>query len=311
MQMTTSFTPMRQEWLNYLAATGKSERTIEEYERNTGYFSDFIARAGIPFDAVGQKELVAWLAELRRRGITRTTMKVYAAAVSSIYRWLCRAGHAKVNPMSLIEPIKREKNIPDRLSEEEVVRLIEASPSPCWRAITETIYATACRAGELRGLKLTDVDLDAGMVTPFGKGSKAREAPLTPPAIEAIRVWLPTREKIAKNTDAMFLNKLGGELTVWALWRGLKRLAKMAGITKNFHPHALRHSTATHLINRGVDLQAIQQLLGHERIETTAHYARLISHKAISAIRAAHPRGNVGPSMNASGEVRSPGAKAT
>jgi len=187
-----------------------------------------------------------------------------------------------------------EKYLPDTLTIEEVDKLlttanIEKSKGIRNKAILETLYATGMRVSELTELKTSDTNLDVGFIKCLGKGSKERIIPLGSKAIEAIRKYLNIKK--ATNSDSLFVNPSGKKFSRISIWKIIKKSANIAGITKRISPHTLRHSFASHILERGADLRTIQEMLGHSSISTTQIYTHVDKKFLKNQHKKFHPRG--------------------
>jgi integrase/recombinase XerD len=207
-----------------------------------------------------------------------------------------------------VEVPKSPKGLPKALSEEEVGRLLASitGMDPVARrdrAILEVLYGTGARIGELSGMSLSDLDLDAGLVRVFGKGSKERIVPLGRYAIVALVEWLgpegrphlePERWKHRDDADAVFLNQRGGRLQRQGAWAVVRKAGDAVGLGSRLTPHVLRHSCATHMLDHGADIRTVQELLGHASISTTQVYTLVSGERLQAVYRAAHPRAAAG-----------------
>ncbi len=252
------------------------------------------------------------------RGQARSSSARRLAAIRSFGRWLRREGHVERDPGALMATPKQERKLPARLEEREMARLLEApdSSTPLGRrdrAILELFYASGLRLAELVGLGLEDVDLGNRLVRVLGKGGKERIVPFTRAAATALRAWLPDRGSLARRDDGsaaapgrrgraaaepLFVNYRGGRLSARSVDRLVRRYAaatstRYAAATSTRYgvsPHALRHSFATHLLERGADLRAIQEMLGHARISTTQRYTHVSAAQLLSVYKKTHPK---------------------
>jgi integrase/recombinase XerD len=219
-------------------------------------------------------------------------------AIKVFHRFLVREGYCKVDPTSLLESPKLGRRIPDVLSTEEVKAIIEASNPRDWqgirdRAILELMYASGMRVSELVNLKVSDLNLDIGFVRCLGKGQKERIVPIGKGAVSAIRRYSEkTRAKLAKKNDNsfLFLSRIGTRISRQSIWKIIKKYAAIAKIKKKIKPHTLRHSFATHLLERGADLRSVQEMLGHSDISTTQIYTHINKDRLKSIHQQFHPR---------------------
>jgi site-specific recombinase XerD len=221
------------------------------------------------------------------------------ACLRTFYDYFLRRGGVDVNPVRQVRTPRLDKKLPSFLDEAEVVRLLESTTGDSFtdrrdRALLETIYGGGLRVSEATGLDLVDLQLDQGFAVVRGKGGKERLAPLGSGAARTIEEYLPERavrvEKLMSGVVALFINKNGTRLNVRSVRRILDRRAALAAIRKPVTPHTLRHSFATHLLNRGADLRAVQELLGHANLTTTQIYTHVTTHRLKEVYDQAHPR---------------------
>jgi tyrosine recombinase XerC len=267
-----------------------SPHTILNYQLDLADFQLFLKEQTI--ENVDYLALRKYLAVLKEKSLGARSVARHLSTLRSFFKFLTREGYLKTNPiLSLLSP-KLDKHLPSFLTEEEVLRLIESSlPKDEMglrdRAILETIYSTGIRVSELVGLNLEDVDFIGCIIKVMGKGKKERIVPIGDKAVGAIRDYLDSREKSGL---AVFLNKRGGRITDRGVRNIVKKYIAIAGIKKGVSPHTLRHSFATHLLNRGADLRSVQELLGHANLSTTQIYTHLTTEKLKGVYDKAHPR---------------------
>ena len=236
----------------------------------------------------------SFLARLHEKGLKKASAARKLAALRTFFRYLCREGVLEKNPARALLSPRTERRIPAHLDESEVAALLDVpgeglAPFRA-KAILELFYGTGIRCGELVGLDLDDVDMDARMVRVLGKGRKERVVPFGRPAAEALRRYLPQREGTRPPTAALFVNKRGGRLTDrFVRYMLADRVVQVAG-ARRISPHALRHSFATHLLERGADLRAIQELLGHASLSTTQRYTHVNTRHVLEVYKKTHPR---------------------
>ncbi len=203
----------------------------------------------------------------------------------------------EVNPAASIATPRREKKLPHFLDPEEVEKLLEAPARNTWeenrdRAILETLYSSGLRVSELVGLNQEDVDLFGGLLRVRGRGKKERIVPLGQMALKSLKNYLdqkPPREKGRSMKAPLYLNRSGGRLTDRSIRRLMLKYAKRIGLNREVSPHVLRHSFATHMLDRGADLRSVQELLGHENLSTTQIYTHVTTKRLKEAYDAAHP----------------------
>jgi integrase/recombinase XerC len=236
----------------------------------------------------------SFLARLHERGVKKTSAARKLAALRTFFRYLCREGVLQRNPARALLSPRTERRIPTHLEEAEVAAFLavpgEGLGPVRARAILELFYATGIRCGELVGLDVEDVDIVSRMVRVLGKGRKERVVPFGRPAAEALRHYLAYRGAARPRSGALFLNKSGGRLTDRYVRQIVStRVLQVAG-ARRISPHALRHTFATHLLQRGADLRAIQELLGHASLSTTQRYTHVNARYVLDVYRKTHPR---------------------
>jgi integrase/recombinase XerC len=242
---------------------------------------------------VDQIVLRRYLAQLHKTH-KKTSIGRKLAALRTFFRFLVREGVLEVNPGELVSTPRQEKYLPQTLSVDEAYALLDSAQQGDLlglrnRAILETLYSCGLRVSELTGLNLASVDLTEGLVRVLGKGNKERIVPIGQPAIRALQRYLEGRGAVASDSP-LFLNHRGGRLTPRSVQRNLKRQLLVGHIFKDATPHALRHSFATHLLDGGADLRAIQELLGHESLSTTQKYTQVSVDHLLEVYDKAHPR---------------------
>lgn len=213
----------------------------------------------------------------------------------SCFKFLVREGLLKSNPLSGVATPKKEKRLPKFLGEDEVTRLLR-SPSDDLlglrdKAILETLYSTGMRVSELVGMNIDNCDFIGGVVKVYGKGKKERFTPIGEEAIKAIREYLKvSSNRRSSENKAIFLNRSGGRLTDGSIRRIVDRCIRQTSLQEKISPHTMRHSFATHLLNRGADLRAVQELLGHTNLSTTQIYTHVTTEKMKDTYQKTHPR---------------------
>lgn len=227
------------------------------------------------------------------KGCKPASVARHVAAVRTLYRWLRHTGRIEVSPVDDLRPPSHRPPLPRVASESELDRLFEeGAPGARERALYELMYGSGLRVGEVEQLRLGDVDLDGGLVTVRrGKGGRERRVPLGPTGVEAVRAW--TEQRLPVEHDALFTNQRGGRLSQRSIRRLLGDEAGQLGIL-GLHPHALRHSFATHMLDHGADLRGIQELLGHSSLSTTQRYTHVSVQRMLDVHRDAHPHGRSG-----------------
>lgn len=297
-----------EEFLTWLAAErGRSANTLASYRRDLRGYCNWLDATGRRFDAVDASDLAAYVGALRDRGLAPASVKRATVAVRSLYRFRAQEGLATDDPSSGLETPRVPAGLPKALTEAEVAALLDAvvGDDPVARrdrALLEVLYGTGARISEVCALGLGDVDLDGGLVRLFGKGSKERVVPLGRYARVALVAWLSDEgrgamapEQFARRSDAdaVFLNSRGGRLGRQGAWGVVRRHGETAGIADRLSPHVLRHSCATHMLDHGADIRAVQELLGHASISTTQVYTMVSNERLFAVYDAAHPRARV------------------
>lgn len=300
---------MRQEiqsFLNHLSIEkGFSPNTTDAYRNDLSQLADFVEELAMvqgydpQWSAVDRNLLISYILNLKERNYAPATVARKLAAVKSFFDFLVAEGALRSDPTENLSSPKVGKSLPKPLSTAEVEALLEepaklSSPEAKRdRAMLELLYAGGMRVSELVSTNMSDLNLGAGFVRCFGKGSKERIIPIHRGAVEALEEYLTqARPSILHNKEdeALFLNRRGERLTRQGFWLILKEYAKAAGIKREVTPHTLRHSFATHMLSGGADLRAVQELLGHANISSTQVYTHLTSEHVRQVYEKAHPR---------------------
>jgi integrase/recombinase XerC len=321
-----------------------SAHTVRAYDSDLSQFlahtaaSAGIKRAELSPGQLDRAAIREFIAELHRRGQTRASAARKLAAIRTFLRYLRREALIEDDPGALVATPKRDVRMPAHLSEREMNALLAAPAGDSAlsrrdRAILELFYASALRLSELVGIDLADIDLSSRRVRVLGKGGKERIVPLNQSAARTIREYLADRERLVAQTSAraatpgasasgggapresnrrtqrgrepLFVNYRGGRLTVRSVDRLVRRYAAASNTRPGVSPHALRHSFATHLLQRGADLRAIQEMLGHARLSTTQRYTHVNAAQLLEVYRKSHPR------AGDAGKAGTPGRAAT
>ncbi len=265
----------------------------EDLAQLTEYLGRELGREPHPQD-VDHLLIRGFLAELHRRGLKKTSSARRLAAVRSLFRHLCREGRLAASPARLLLTPRREKRIPSVLDEREAQLIVEMPgtgfEAARGRAILELLYATGMRCAELVALDQDAIDLDGRLVRVLGKGRKERVVLFGARARQAIEEWLALRASARPKGDALFLNARGGRLSDRSVRALVSRRVRQTALARRCSPHTLRHSFATHLLTRGADLRAIQELLGHASLSTTQRYTHVDTRHLLEVYRKAHPR---------------------
>ena len=275
-------------------ATRRSERTVDAYRRDLRELESF---RGGPAGSTTVEELERWLAEMRAGGLAPSTIARRVSAVRTYFRHLVLIGARDDNPAAALVLPRRPRKLPRALSPSETERLIDAATGSTPRtlrdrALVELLYGAGLRVSEAVGLEKNGVDLDVRIVRVLGKGGKERLVPLGRPAAEAVRRYLALgRPHLDRRyRPELFLNARGGPLTRAGAFLILRRLAEKAGLEpERVHPHLLRHSFATHLLEGGADLRSVQEMLGHADLGTTERYTHVSDRRRREVYFQAHP----------------------
>jgi len=288
-------------WLRWLKLERNySGNTQQGYLNDVRHLIEYLTEQQIDVTEVELNDLQHFLASLHDLGIGPTSQARILSGVRSFYNFLELDGYISNNPTELLESPKQSEHLPEVLSVDEVDRLIAAidvgsKEGQRNRAIIEMLFSCGLRVSELTNLRISNLYLDEAFIRVFGKGSKERLVPLSPTAINELKLWFDERENLPiqrGEEDYVFLNRRGHRLTRTMILIIVKRLAEAAGIQKTISPHTLRHSFATALLNGGADLRVIQELLGHESIATTEIYTHLSVEQLRNEILEHHPRNN-------------------
>ncbi len=288
-------------FLNYLSVErGLSRNTIVSYSQDLRAYAGYLRSCSISgFSATTKNEIVGFMMARKDSGMASNSIARSLAAIRMLYRFLVRERILKIDPSSLVDSPKLWKNLPETLSVNEVESLL-AQPNVRTdkqgisdRAILETIYATGMRGSEAVNLKLDNVNFEVGFLRCIGKGDKERIIPLGKKAIISIKKYLESSRQIFlknKESDFLFVSRLGKKISRQSLWKLIKHYAKSAQIKKVIKPHILRHSFATHLLERGADLRSVQEMLGHASISTTQLYTHINKERLKTIHKMYHPR---------------------
>jgi tyrosine recombinase XerC len=280
-------------FINYLKVErNASEHTIANYSIDLSVFKAFLGERDI--GQIDHLVLRRFLAELRAKSYAKRTVARKLASLRSLFKFLYREGLIKKNPMTSISTPKLDKKLPVFLDVDKMKKLLECpgedeASGLRDRALMETLYSTGIRVSELVGLDVDDVDFISGVIKVFGKGSRERIAPIGEPALSAIRKYIDKRREV-KDKDAVFLNKSGRRLSDRSVRRVINKHIRTCSIAEKISPHSLRHSFATHLLDRGADLRSVQELLGHMNLSTTQIYTHVTMDRLKSVYDKAHPR---------------------
>lgn len=284
-----------------------SELTIKSYREDLellyGFLSDEMSGSPRP-SQITPLDLRKYVSALHEAGYAKSSVSRRLASMRSYFRFCQRESLCDSNPAKPLRNPRRERKLPHFLTGSEIGKLLSAPPKgePMGlrdRAMLETLYSAGLRVSELVGVNLSDLDLQDGLVRVRGKGKRERLAPLGSFAVKAIRAWLrkriPAKGLSQEEASAVFLNKFGKRLTTRSVARMLEKYLLLTGLDQRTSPHTLRHSFATHLLDRGADIRSVQELLGHKSLVTTQIYTHVSTAGLKKAYEKAHPRArNIG-----------------
>ncbi len=288
-------------YLNYLAVErGLANNTLDAYGRDLARYLDYLeSQKIVALENISAAVVLRFLSHLKNAGLSPRSRARALAALRTFHKFLVREKITKDNPTDQVVSPKSLTALPHTLAPLDVESLLSSPKGEsalAWRdrAMLEIIYATGLRVSELVSLKLSDLQMDVGYLTAFGKRSKQRIVPLGETAIAALQEYLqngrPGLEK-QKGSHVLFLNRSGEGLTRQGFWKIIKRRALEAGITQSITPHTMRHSFATHLLENGADLRSVQAMLGHADISTTQIYTHVTRERLRKMHAEHHPRG--------------------
>lgn len=280
-------------FLLHLRARSYSPATVTTYACD---LTHLLQRVGeVDPASLGSHHIRRALAALHARGAAPKTLARTLSAWRSFFHWLARQGRVEANPCLGLRPPKGDKRLPNALSVDEMARLLEPDgEDTVWSrrdtAMFELMYSSGLRRAELIALDLGQVDMKEAEVSVLGKGSKARIVPVGSRALAALERWLAVRDRVARATPALFVGARGARISPSVLTQALKKLALRHGVGAHVHPHALRHSFASHVLQSSGDLRAVQEMLGHASLSTTQVYTHLDFQHLAQVYDQAHPR---------------------
>jgi len=282
-------------FINYLQIEkNASDHTVTNYKIDLREFSESIKDK--PLEQITHMDVRLFLARLKEKNFSRKSVARKMACLRSFFKFLYRDGHIKSNPAVSLSTPKIEKKLPLFLNADDVVKLLE-SPDPKDdmglrdRAILETLYSTGIRVSELVGLDKEDIDFISGVLKVYGKGRKERLVPIGDKALRAIKAYFEKiRVSDINEKKPVFLNKSKRRVSDRAVRRIVDKYIHRASLNENISPHSLRHSFATHMLDRGADLRSVQELLGHANLSTTQIYTHVTTDRLKSIYEKVHPR---------------------
>jgi integrase/recombinase XerD len=286
-------------FLNYLRVEkGLSENTIDAYRRDIAKFVVFTGKRGLGTADVRREHVVDFLASLYRKNLDSRSVARHLVTIRHFFRFSLTEGFIQDDPASTIESPKFRHSLPEFLSVEEVDRLLRQPDLNDIvglrdRAMIELMYSTGLRVSELCGLRVSDLQMDPGCLRCIGKGNKERLVPVGRQALDAVQKYLrEARPQLLREgvSAYLFLNQKRHKLDRISFWKILGEYGRKAGLRKSLTPHMLRHSFATHLLDRGADLRSVQMMLGHSDISTTQIYTHVVEERLKQVYKAHHPR---------------------
>jgi integrase/recombinase XerD len=277
---------------------GLSDNTIQAYRRDMVKFAAFATSRNLATKDVRRGDVVDFLGSLYRKGLDSRSVARHLVTVRHFFRFSLMEGHVDDDPAATIESPRFRQSLPEFLSVEEVDRLLAQPDTSAIvgmrdRAMIELMYSCGLRVSELCGLRVADLQAEAGCLRCIGKGNKERLVPVGRQALEAVQRYLRgSRPKLLceGSSPYLFLNQKGRKVDRIAYWKTLGQYGRKAGLRKALTPHMLRHSFATHLLDRGADLRSVQMMLGHSDISTTQIYTHVVEERLKQVYKAHHPR---------------------
>ncbi len=296
---------LAKDFLSYLRIErGSADKTIEAYGRDLRKFEDYLNGRGVLLEHAQRNDIVAFQNDLSEQGFAATSIKRTLSTIKGFFKFLVREGYREDNPADVLYPPKTPQLLPDVLSIDQVTELLD-QPFPATsaglrdKAILELLYGCGLRVSELTGLNLHDIQFDQGFLRVRGKGDKDRISPISGAAARALDEYLRNaRAELSlageRPTPAVFLNTRGTRLSRQSVHKIVANAGHAVGV-KGLHPHTLRHSYATHMLEGGADLRTIQEILGHSDISTTQIYTHVSRTHIREEYLNAHPRAHVKP----------------
>jgi integrase/recombinase XerD len=286
-------------YLNYLRVEkGLSQNTIRAYQRDIDKFAIFVRERKLTVSTVSRGDVVDFLGTLYRKGLDSRSVARHLVTIRGFFRFLLMEETISKDPAGDIESPKFRQSLPDFLSLEEVDKLLRQPDVSAVvglrdKTMIELMYSTGLRVSELCGLRLADIQIDAGCIRCIGKGNKERIVPVGRQALAGVQDYMrKSRPDLlgSHSSPYLFLHTRGSKLSREAFWKMLSEYGRKAGLRKSLSPHMLRHSFATHLLDRGADLRSVQMMLGHSDISTTQIYTHVVEERLKQVYKAHHPR---------------------
>jgi len=278
-----------------------AQNTVNSYKSDLTSFLNFMAQSGVnDLSEIKSKHITSFFKLLKEAGLNETSAARYFSSIKGFFKYLSKNEYIKSNPVERISPPKISRKLPEVLNIHEINLILDQPYVKDTiglrdKAILELFYACGTRVSELINIKVNDLFLSEEVIRVFGKGSKERLVPIGSSAIKWIKKYLtksrPLLVKNIKSENYLFLNQRGTKFSRMGIWKIVRQYVKQAGIEKNVHPHTFRHSFATHLIEGGADLRAVQEMLGHSDISTTQIYTHIDRDYIKLVHKKFHPRG--------------------
>jgi len=296
-EKTSDFKPLLDYFLELAVFEwGLSENTLNTYRRNLNSFLLFLTDKKIDdISKVSPSLILEYLIDLQKKGLSSRSLAQYLSSLRGFYRFLCNEQIIEINPIEGVDTPRLSRKLPHFLTEGEIEKIFKVAETTVKNkerdlAILELFYSCGLRVSELTHTTIHDLSLKEGILRVRGKGDKVRLVPLGNKAIERLQDWFRVRELGKVKSIAIFLTSSGKSMSRVTIWRIIKHYAMLAGLTNRITPHTLRHTFATHLLNRGADLRVVQELLGHSNISTTQIYTHVSVERITQAHKNAHPR---------------------
>jgi integrase/recombinase XerD len=286
-------------FLSYLRVEkALAENTLAAYRRDICKFEEFAARRGSNAVQATRSDIIDFLTALYRKGLDSRSVARHLVTIRHFFRFALSENYLQEDPATNIDSPKFRQRLPDFLSMAEVDRLLaqpDQSSPPGMRdqAMIELLYSTGLRVSELCGLRVSDLQAEVGCLRCVGKGDKERLVPVGRKALGVIQAYLATaRPRILgkRSSPFLFVSRTGNHISRIAFWKSLRDYGRQAGLRKHLKPHMLRHSFATHLLDRGADLRSVQMMLGHADISTTQIYTHVVEERLKQVYKSYHPR---------------------
>ncbi len=295
---TDEFNDKALEFKTYLLIDKKySNETIDSYMNDLYKYYEYIKQKNLKIDNIKRKDIMEYTKYLRQKQLSTNSINHNISVLRTFYKFLVVSNRFVTDPIDYLEVPKLRKTLPKVLSYEEVQSLLDIDLTNKYsyrnKAMLELMYATGLRVSELVNLKVNDIDLEMDLIRTIGKGSKERIIPIGDYAVYFVKLYINEYRKqlLKENTDYVFLNNHGKRLSRQSFYKLVKELAIKKNIKTEFSPHTLRHSFATHLLDRGADIVSIKEMLGHSSLSTTQIYTHISNQKLKDEYGKFHPHG--------------------